>query len=437
MAGKDIIMVTHEELKKLHIIRKTLDGKLKQIEAAQILSLSDRQIRRLTARIRQEGDAGIAHKSRGKESNRRFPNKIRKKVVKLYRQKYNDFGPTLLSEKLLEQENIKISDESLRRWLIETGDIKKRHKHKKHRQWRERKAHFGEMLQIDGSHHRWLEERGPEIVLMGCIDDATNNIFGRFYEYEGTMPAMDCFKRYTGLYGLPLSIYIDRHTTYKSNAKPTIEDDLNGRRPRSQFERAMEELEVEVIHANSPQAKGRIERLFKTLQDRLVKEMRLKGIKTIMEANLFLEGYLKRHNERFSIESREKEDLHRPLREGFDLDGVLCVKTKRALRNDFTVAHNKKLYQILEPANTKEVIVEERLNGNMLITHNGRALGFKEIDSLPLKEKQNPKKPFKISLPLKALIRGKKYIPPKDHPWRKYPVSPKPDISILVKTGHF
>ncbi|OGP11531.1 MAG: hypothetical protein A2W63_02635 [Deltaproteobacteria bacterium RIFCSPLOWO2_02_44_9] len=149
--------------------------------------------------------------------------------------------------------------------------------------------------------------------------------------------------------------------------------------------------------------------------------MRLKGIKTIGEANLFLEGYLKRNNKRFSIEAAEKEDLHRPLAEGFDLDGVLCVKTKRTLRNDFTVAHNRKLYQIIEPANTKDVIVEERINGKMHITHNNKVLGFKEIYSIPLKEK--PKKPFKIR---------KKYIPPKDHPWRKYPVLPKPDISILA-----
>jgi len=425
MAGEDIIMVTQEELKKLHIIRKALDGRIKQIEAADILSLSDRQIRRLTTRVRQEGDSGIAHKSRGKESNRRLPEKVRKKIVKLYRQKYNGFGPTLLSEKLFE-EDIKISDETLRLWLIETGDIKKSRKRKRHRQWRERKAHFGEILQMDGSHHDWLEGRCPEIVLMGCIDDATNKIFGRFYEYEGTLPAMDCFKRYTGLYGLPVSVYLDRHTTYQSNARPTIEDDLFGRKPMSQFERAMEELGVEVIHANSPQAKGRIERLFRTLQDRLVKEMRLKGIKTIGEANLFLEGYLKRHNERFSIEAAEKEDLHRPLAKGFDIDRVLCVKTRRALRNDFTVAHNKKLYQILEPANTKDVIVEEKINGSMYITHNNKALGFKEIYSIPLKEK--PQKPFEIR---------KKYIPPKNHPWRKYPVLPKPDISILVKTGHF
>ena len=427
MAGKDIIMATQEELRRLHVVQKTLEGGLKQVLAAEILSLSDRQVRRVVRRVKAEGKRGVVHRGRGKPRNRRLPDETKDKALGIYRQdRYKGFGPTLFSEKLFEEEGIKLSDETLRNWLIESGDWQKARKRKTHRKWRERKGHFGEMLQMDGSHHKWFEGRGPEIVLMGCIDDATNKIFGRFYAYEGTIPAMDCLKRYIKRYGLPQGVYIDRHTTYKSNAKPTIEDDLNGRKPMSQFERAMEELGVEVIHANSPQAKGRIERLFKTLQDRLVKEMRLKGISTIEEANKFLQGYLKGHNERFSIEAAEKEDLHRPLAEGFDLNGVLCVKTKRALRNDFTVVHNKKLYQILDPANTKDVMVEERINGRMHITHNNKALGFKEIDSIPLKEK--PQKPFKIR---------KKYIPPKNHPWRKYPVLPKQDISILVKTGHF
>jgi len=214
MAGKDIIMLTQKELKKLHVIRKALEGKIKQVEAADMLSLSDRQIRRLTSRERQEGDSGVAHKSRGRPSNRRLAERIRDKAIKLYRQKYNDFGPTFAAETPLEIHNIEISDEMLRLWLIKTGDIKKRRRHKRHRQWRERKVHYGEMLQIDESHHPWLEGRGSEMVLMGCKDDAANEIFGRFHEYEGTMPAMDCFKRYTGLYGLPVSLYYYRTAHY-------------------------------------------------------------------------------------------------------------------------------------------------------------------------------------------------------------------------------
>src|SRR3990170_1409827 len=236
MAGKDIIMATQEELKRLHVVQKVLEGSLKQIEAAEILWLSGRQVRRIVRRVKREGDRGIIHRSRGKPSNRRLPDETKEMVIGFYRQKYKDFGPTLFSEKLLELDGLKISDETLRNWLIEDGAWVKGRKNRIHRQWRERKGHFGEMLQMDGSHHDWLEGRGPEIVLMGCIDDATNKIFGRFYEYEGTIPAMDCFKHYTGLYGLPISVYLDRHTTYKSNAKPTLADDLLGRKPMSQFE---------------------------------------------------------------------------------------------------------------------------------------------------------------------------------------------------------
>ena len=409
MAGKDIIMATQEELKKLHIIRKALDGMIRHIEAADILSLSDRQIRRLTARVRQEGDTGIVHKSRGKESNRRLPDRIRKKIVNLYRQKYNDFGPTLLSEKLFEEENIKISDETIRLWLVETGDRKKRRKHKKHRQWRERKHHFGEMIQIDGSHHEWFEGRGDKCVFMGYIDDATGKIFGRFYEYEGTIPAMDSFKSYIKQYGMPMSVYLDKHTTYKSPGKPTIEDELNGTEPLSEFERALKELGVEVIHANSPQAKGRIERLFKTLQDRLIKEMRLNGIKTIQEANIFLQEYMPKHNKRFAVEPMEEEDLHREIPKGLDIDSILCIKTERVLRNDFTIAHNCKLYQIEDNIRTKKVTIEERLNGTLTIIHKGVSLTYKEIETRPERPKNSP-----------LTIKRPKYISPKDHPWRRF-----------------
>jgi transposase-like protein len=292
MAGEDMIMVRQGELKRLHVIQKVLEGIIKQVEAGEILSLSCRQIRRIVKRIKMEGDGGVIHRSRGKPSNRGISQKVKDRVIRLYRLEYKDFGPTLASEKLLERDRIEISDETLRRWLMEAGDWKKSRKRGRHRQWRERKHHFGEMVQMDGSHHAWFEGRGGDpCVLMSYIDDANGEVFARFYGYEGTVPAMDSFKRYIKKRGLPMKVYLDKHSTYKSSAKPTIEDELNDVGPLSEFERALKELGVEVSHAHSPQAKGRIERLFRTLQDRLVKEMRLRGIRTI-STGPYLRGWV-------------------------------------------------------------------------------------------------------------------------------------------------
>src|SRR3990170_8142133 len=392
MAGEDIIMVSQRELKRLHIIQKVLNEKLSQVEAGEILLLSDRQIRRIVSKIRQEGDKGIRHGLRGKPSSRMLPKKVKEKAIKFYREKYKGFGPTLASEKLLELEGIKISKETLRNWLIETGDWEKVRKSRTHRQWRERKHYFGEMVQMDGSHHDWLEGRGPELVLMAYIDDATNTIFARFYDYEGTIPAMDSFKRYIKRHGIPMSIYLDRHTTYKSTGKSTIEDELANKMPKSQFERALEELGVIVIHAYSPQAKGRIERLFKTLQDRLIKEMRLRVIKTKDEANEFLKHYLPLHSKKFGFKPAKEGDLHRGIPKDVDIDRILCIKTKRTLRNDFTIAHDRKLYQITERINGKDVIVEERVDGSMHIICDNRRLKFKEITSRPVRDKVTEQK---------------------------------------------
>ncbi len=230
---------------------------------------------------------------------------------------------------------------------------------------------------------------------MGHIDDATSKRYARFYEYEGTFPFMDSFKRYIKKYGLPHSVYIDRHSTYKSLAKPSIEDELNNREPLTQVGRALEELGVRVIYASSAPAKGRVERSFKTFQDRLVKEMRLKNIKTIKEANSFLEGYLPGFNKRFSVKPIEKGDFHRPLPKRTELDRILCKKTERALRNDFTVAHDKKLYQILQRVNAKKVTVEEQATGRVLITYRDKQLKCKQIAQRSKKEKK-PKYIFKI-----------------------------------------
>ena len=402
-------MARQGEIKRLHVIQKVLERVIKQVEAAEMLSLSGRQIRRIVKRIRTEGDRGIIHQSRGRPSNRRTPDKVRNKVIRLYRAQYKDFGPTLASEKLLERDRIEISDETLRKWLLEAGDWKKTRKARGHRHWRERKSHSGEMLQMDGSHHDWFEGRGPRCVLMGYIDDATGKVFARFYGYEGTIPAMDSFKRYLQKSGLPMKVYLDKHTTYKSTAKPTIQDELDQVEPLSQFERALKELGVEVIHAHSPQAKGRIERLFGTFQDRVVKEMRLRGIRTLQEANQFLEDYLPLYNRKFSVCPKEGDNLHRPLPRGLALDTILCIKTERALRNDFTVAHNKKLYQIEETIKASKVMVQERVDGSMIMTHKGGALRFKEIIERPVREK-----------PQVVRMRTRRpRIPSADHPWRR------------------
>src|SRR4030043_805346 len=409
MAGKDIIMVRQKELKRLHVIHKVLDGGLRQVEAAGILSLSERQIGRMVKRIREEGDKGIQHRSRGKESNRGLPKKLIDRVVWLYQKKYQGFGPTLTAEKLFEVEGIDISKETVRTYLLKAGQWQKSRKGSTHRQWRERKWHCGEMVQMDGSHHDWFEGRRPKCVLMGYIDDATGRIFCRFYEYGGTIPAMDSFKRYIRAHGIPMSVYFDKHTTYKSTAEPSIEDEINGTEPLSEFGRALRELGVNLIHAHSPQAKGRVARMFNTLQDRLVKEMTLRGINTIEEANQYLKSYLSSHNKRFAVKPKEQNDLHRDIPRGLNIDKIICIRTERALRNDSTISYNGKLYQIQEVVRSKKVLVEERVNGTMLITHNGMSIKFKEITTRPEKQQK----------PNRILRNRKGHTPSADHPWRK------------------
>lgn len=401
MAGEDIIMVRQKELKRLHVIRKVMEGALTQGEAAGLISLSERQIRRMVKRVREEGDEGIRHKSRGRPSNRKLSCKQR--IVELYRKHYPDFGPTLFTEKLAEREGITVSRETVRTWLMEEGEWKKHRKRKAHRQWRERKECFGEMLQIDGSHHDWFEGRGPHCVLMAYIDDATGNVYGRFYDYEGTIPAMDSFTRYITKYGLPMSVYLDKHTTYKSWVR---RDDFQEAEPISQFGRALGELGVRMLHAHSPQAKERIERLFNTFQDRLVKEMRLKGVCTIPEANRFLASYLPVYNRRFSVPPKKEENMHRKA--NVALDTVLCIKTERTLKNDHTIQYKGTLYQIKDQIRAKKVIVEELINGSMRIRHKGVLLSFHEIVTRPATPEQA--RPF--------IPKGKGHRPPINHGWR-------------------
>lgn len=420
MAGKDIIIMSKQELKRLCLIKEVIKGKVKWREAAEILDLSIRQIGRIIASVKVFGDKGVIHKLRGIESNRRHKDEFNKRVIEIYKNKYGDFGPTFASEKFEDIEGIKLSKETLRKLLRGNKEIDCvwQRKGRAHRRWRERKAYRGEMVQMDGSIHDWFEGRGPKCVLMAYIDDADNETYARFYGYEGTKPAMDSFRRYIRKYGIAHSLYADRHTTYRSTDKLTIEEELAGKvKSQTQFERAVGELGVKIIPAYSPQAKGRIERQFRIFQDRLVKELRLKGISNIEEANKFMKIYLPIYNKKFGVIPREKADLHRTVPEGINLDRIFCIKTVHVLRNDSTVAHDSKLYQVKDKTKAKKVVVEERIDGTIKI-YDGKdkRLRYNEITRLPeKKEKQKRKLEIKF-----GRLPKRKYIPPADHPWRKF-----------------
>ncbi len=399
MGHKDIITMSVKELEKLKVITDVIEKRISQKKASIRLNLSVRQVKRLVKKVKLTGDVAVVHSSRGKPSHRKLSDEIKLKTISLYKEKYPDFGPTLFCEKLLEYHDIKLSDETVRKLLLKEGLWRRERKTKARKQLRERKPCFGEMLQLDGSHHDWFEGRRDKAVLMAFIDDATGMVYALFYEYEGTIPAMSLLKQYTEEYGLPMSIYSDKHTTYKSTDK--------NKYALSQFGRALEELGIELIHANTPQAKGRVERLFGTLQDRLVKEMRLKNISDIETANNFLKEYLPVFNSRFNVIPFDNTNVNIKIDKTVNLDDYLCIKQERTVKNDNTVSYNSKLYQLEHGVRAKKATIEEYIDGAMSIKYNGVSLKYEEII----------KRPPKIAE--KVVKIRKKYIPPADHPWRR------------------
>jgi len=412
--AKDVLMITQEEVRRYQVVRKIFDREMNQQEAAEYLDLSDRQIRRIVSRVRKEGERGVIHRLRGAKGCRRLPESFKNRILEVYRRQYADFGPTLASEKLLERDKVKVCDETLRRWLIQAGLWRLRQRKKpKERSWRQRKEHVGEMVQLDGSHHDWLEGRGPKLVLMGYIDDATSRFYGRFYGYEGTLPAMGSLKRYIKLYGIPRSIYLDKHSTYKNNHKQRYTDwPFRDQGELTQFARACRQLGTELIYAHSAPAKGRVERVFRTLQDRLVKELRLSGAKTCQEANVVLGWYLNVFNRKFRVSARKKGDWHRPLNPRMDLDEILSVQTKRVLRNDRTIFHNKRWFQVLTKTRAQNVMIHEYLSGRMGVKGGMARLSYQLIEGPPSRIQQNNR-------PHNIRKRRRPYIPPKESYWRR------------------
>ncbi|MGB2764258.1 MAG: ISNCY family transposase [Candidatus Aminicenantaceae bacterium] len=416
---EDIIAMSKREVDRLKIMEKVLDRQLTQAKAGEVMGISERQVRRLVNRVREEGARGLVHRNRGKPPPNKMSEERKSQVGLILEEHYFDFGPTLASEKLWERHGIKIGREKLRQIMIAKGLWKIRQRRDKDvHQWRERKLYYGEMIQMDGSHHEWLEGRGPKLVFMGYIDDATNRVLGRFYDYEGIYPAMDSLEHYIGLYGLPHSLYLDKLSTYKTIRQPDLDELLRGESAKTQFERAAKELGITIIHAHSPQAKGRIERTFGTLQDRLIKEMRLKKISTKQEANRFLKKYLPIYNERFSKVARQKGDLHRALPEEVDLREIFCIKATRTINNGYIVKYRGRMFLIDNPSiamRRRKVEVREHFDGEITIKFNGRYLGFKEISE------QKPAKVAKVKKPdVEPRKRKSKYIPSSDHPWRRH-----------------
>ena len=283
------VRLSKKERIRVEVLSKVKSGGLTLGKAAELLGLSYRQMLRVHKRYESEGNAGLQHGLRGRESNRSIASDRRERVLELYQGKYGDFGPTLAMEYLGQGDGEQIGVETLRLWLVKAGLWDARHRGGAHRQWRERKGHFGEMVQMDGSLHDWFEGRRGKASLMVMIDDATNQTYARFFEEETTAAALTVFGAYVERYGLPRSLYVDRDSIYETARDSTVDEALSAKSPLTQFGRAMDELDVKLILAHSPQAKGRVERRHGVFQDRLVKAMRLRKINTLAAANRYLE----------------------------------------------------------------------------------------------------------------------------------------------------
>lgn len=413
-----LISMTPKELSRYGVIKRLIEKEIDGTEASKQLGLSKRQVKRIKARVIKEGARGIIHGQRGKTSNNRIPEDKVKEMKAIIKDKYHDFGPTFAAEKLEENHQIKVSNEKLRQLMIgwDCWKVRPRKKNKEYRAWRQRKEQYGEMEQFDGSYHAWFEGRGDPCCLLASIDDAESKITGlRFVDWEGMKPAFSFWQKYFKQHGKPVSIYLDKHSTYKQNQK-SIFDDPNC---LTQFQRAMEaDLGIKLIHARSPQAKGRIEKLFGTLQDRLIKELRLAGISTIREANKFVEEvFIPKHNAKFTVLPQKKGDLHKPLTkfEKDNLDRIFSVQDTRVVSNDFTIRHKGKWYQLLEQQPTlvlrrEKVLMEERINGEIFISLRSRYLNYTML----------PVRPEKVAMKVIGLIRSKStWKPPANHPWRR------------------
>lgn len=385
--GKDRIEMSQRERDRLRVLHDLKKGTVSQVKAAELLDVTPRQVRRLFQRWLKRGDGILVHGLRGRRSNRSCDAKLRRQVLATYRKRFADFGPTFASEKLAELDLV-VSPDTLRRWLLAEGLWQRRRRRDPHRARRPRRRCFGELVQMDTSIHDWTEGRGEEMVLVQMIDDATSRVMARFYPGDTVEAHFDLLGRWLTTHGRPVALYTDRHSIFQSQKRGQI--DVEG---ETQFGRALAELDIGLIRANSPQAKGRVERSFGTAQDRWVKEMRLAKVKTIAEANAVLERLLPEHNRRFAVAAAEPVDAHRVVGKDHRLSAILSVQRERVVSNDYTIRLENRLYQLDKPVYPGErggkVIVELRLDGTMAIRFGDRYLKYHEIP-LPSEKEWEP-----------------------------------------------
>lgn len=377
--------MSQRERDRLYFVKALCRGELRQVDAARLLDLSVRQIRRLQRRFEAEGDIGVIHRLRGHPSNIKISTDVKEKALSLIRSQYSDFGPTLASEKLFERDGIEVSRETVRKWMIEAGIWKKRKRKTRHHLWRPRRSCFGELVQIDTSLHDWFEGRGGKAVLINAIDDATSRVWMFFYSTDDTRNNMALLWSYLRRFGRPLAIYVDKASHFKTTRQASLEEDLVGLPAQTQIQRALSELDIEHITAHSAQAKGRVERSFETAQDRLIKELRLEGISNIAEANKFLRTtFIPMWNKRFAHPPANPANAHRP-RKGFDLAAIFSIQNTRTVQNDYTIQLNGQKYQIQQQSigpglRGAKVQIEQRLDETTRIRWRGKYLKKHKIE---------------------------------------------------------
>jgi transposase len=406
------------ELERVEVMGRVKQGDLSLQDGAAILGLSYRQTKRVWRRYRERGAEGLKHGNAGRESNRGKPGKLRRRVLSLIRKKYSGaegerFGPTLAAEHLGEEDGIAIDHETLRRWMQEEGLWSRRRKRKKHCQRRERKPHFGELVQLDGSFHDWLEGRGAHGCVMNMVDDATSTTQARMGKEETIWAAAGVLRTWIEHYGVPRALYTDWKNVYQRKATPG--EQLRGETAVTQFGCMCQKLGIQIIAASSPQAKGRVERNHGTHQDRLIKKLRRKGIASYEAANQYLEQeYLPQHNSRFARPPAQPEDYHGRQPSGRELREIFRLESRRSISNDWVVRYEGRWLQLRPgsrrygPTQSKALVCEYE-DGSREVYYRGERIAFREIAEpvRPVAERRETAESLGVPRP-----------PKKDHPWR-------------------